>query len=122
MFEAVFFYSGSDAGNYFLDLKNGSGACGPGTPPQGDADVTFTLKDNDFHDMFDGRSSFFSNADTPHIWLDIFVIRQVEAGQRVHDGQAQASGRHGQSHEAGQAHVTDEEGVPHLQQQQLPLR
>ena len=46
--------SGSDAGSYYLDLKNGSGACGPGAPPD-TPDATFVMKDKDFHAMFAGE-------------------------------------------------------------------
>ncbi len=44
-----------DAGKWYIDLKNGSGAVGSGDPSSGAADVTFTLKDADFVDMFSGK-------------------------------------------------------------------
>jgi hypothetical protein len=36
-------------------LKNGSGSVGSGDPTTGAADVTFTLKDGDFINMFAGK-------------------------------------------------------------------
>jgi NAD(P)-dependent dehydrogenase (short-subunit alcohol dehydrogenase family) len=44
-----------DSGTWFIDLKNGSGSVGSGDPTTGAADVTFTLKDGDFIDMFAGK-------------------------------------------------------------------
>ena len=46
--------TGEESGKYFLDLKNGSGSCGSGDP-KSDPDVTFTLNDKDFQDMFKGK-------------------------------------------------------------------
>lgn len=36
-------------------MKNGAGSVGSGDPTTGAADVTFTLKDGDFIDMFAGK-------------------------------------------------------------------
>merc|ERR1712045_768143 len=44
----------SDAGKWYVDLKNGSGACGTGAAPS-EPDVTFRMKDNDFQKMFAGK-------------------------------------------------------------------
>ncbi len=43
--------SGNEAGQWFLDLKNGAGSCGKGEKA---ADVTFSMNDGDFHKMFSG--------------------------------------------------------------------
>ena len=48
-------FSGSKGGEWYLDLKNGSGAVGKG--PSSNADVTFSLSDSDFLDVFEGRVS-----------------------------------------------------------------
>ena len=45
---------GNESGKWFLDLKNGNGACGKGeasTP----ADSTFVMKDEHFQQMFAGN-------------------------------------------------------------------
>lgn len=39
---------------WFMDLKNGAGACGRGPPPQ-EADVRFTVSTADFGKMFSGK-------------------------------------------------------------------
>jgi len=44
----------SEAGQWYVDLKNGSGACGTGNAPS-EPDVTFTMKDKDFQKMFAGK-------------------------------------------------------------------
>jgi len=52
---AVFAFSiKDDKSEWFLDLKNGAGSCGPGQAPS-QADVTFTLKSADFGKMFSGK-------------------------------------------------------------------
>ena len=48
-------FAGSESGSWYIDLKNGSGSVGSGEPTQGKADVTFTLADNHFHEMFAGK-------------------------------------------------------------------
>jgi len=50
----AFDISGSDAGKWYVDLKNGAGACGTGDAPSA-PDVTFRMKDNDFQKMFAGK-------------------------------------------------------------------
>lgn len=50
----AFDISGSDAGKWYVDLKNGSGACGTGAAPS-EPDVTFVMKDNNFQKMFAGK-------------------------------------------------------------------
>ena len=49
----------SDAGNWYVDLKNGSGAIGTGEPAS-PADVTFTLNDQVFQDIFQGKVGYIS--------------------------------------------------------------
>lgn len=44
----------TDAGRYFVDLKNFPGGCGTATDDM-DADVTMTLNRDDFIEMFSGR-------------------------------------------------------------------
>ena len=44
----------SDAGTWYLDLKNSPGATGQGPPPQ-DAQCTMTLSPEDFGKMFAGK-------------------------------------------------------------------
>jgi len=52
---AVFAFSiKDDKSEWFLDLKNGAGSCGPGQAGS-QADVTFTLKSADFGKMFSGK-------------------------------------------------------------------
>ncbi|ALC45964.1 CG5590 [Drosophila busckii] len=46
--------SGDEQGTWFLDLKNGTGACGTGAPPAA-ADATLTMKSDHFFDMFSGK-------------------------------------------------------------------
>ena len=53
----MFFFIGSDAGKWYVDLKNGSGACGTGAAPS-EPDVTFVMKDNNFQKMFAGNFRF----------------------------------------------------------------
>ena len=48
-------FAGGDEGVWHLDLKNAPGASAIGEPPV-DADVTFSLKDADFHKMFEGST------------------------------------------------------------------
>ncbi|XP_068215482.1 hydroxysteroid dehydrogenase-like protein 2 [Palaemon carinicauda] len=49
----LFEVTGDEAGTWFLDLKNGSGACGRGDPPTS-ADVQFKMNSDNFHKMFTG--------------------------------------------------------------------
>jgi len=51
----AFDISGNEAGQWYVDLKNGSGACGTGSAPSGTPDVTFRMKDKDFQKMFAGK-------------------------------------------------------------------
>lgn len=53
--KAVFAFevSGDQAGKWYIDLKNGSGACGQGDPPT-TADATFVMDGNNFFKMFSG--------------------------------------------------------------------
>ncbi|EDV43876.1 uncharacterized protein Dana_GF16296 [Drosophila ananassae] len=54
--QAVFQFniSGSEQGTWFLDLKNGTGSCGSGTPPSA-PDATLSMNSNNFFDMFSGK-------------------------------------------------------------------
>jgi len=53
---AVFAFSISDDNTeWYLDLKNGAGACGAGKPAGGKADVTFTVNTANFGKMFAGK-------------------------------------------------------------------
>ncbi|XP_011191636.2 hydroxysteroid dehydrogenase-like protein 2 [Zeugodacus cucurbitae] len=45
---------GSEDGVWYLDLKNGEGACGKGVPNSA-PDATFTMKTENFFDMFAGK-------------------------------------------------------------------
>lgn len=49
----AFEVTGDEAGKWFIDLKNGSGACGKGDAP-GTPDATFTMDANNFFKMFSG--------------------------------------------------------------------
>lgn len=49
----AFEVTGDEAGSWFLDLKNGAGACGRGDPPT-TADVQFKMTSDNFHKMFTG--------------------------------------------------------------------
>jgi len=40
---------------FFVDLKNGSGSCGKGKPPKGNADVTLSMDKTTFMQMFTGK-------------------------------------------------------------------
>jgi len=40
---------------FFVDLKNGSGACGKGKPPKGNPDVTLTMEKDTFIQLFSGK-------------------------------------------------------------------
>lgn len=55
--KAVFAFdvTGDDAGKWFLDLKNGGGACGKGDPEGAKADCTMTMSSTDFTKMFSGK-------------------------------------------------------------------
>jgi len=46
--------TGKEAGQWFLDLKNGSGSCGRGEATAG-ADATFKMSSDDFLKMFGGK-------------------------------------------------------------------
>ncbi|XP_034486874.1 hydroxysteroid dehydrogenase-like protein 2 [Drosophila innubila] len=46
--------NGDEQGTWFLDLKNGTGACGTGVPPAA-PDATLTMNSNNFFDMFSGK-------------------------------------------------------------------
>ena len=52
----LFVISGDDTGVWFIDLKNGNGSVGKGEP-QNKADVTVTLKSENFQKMFAGKLS-----------------------------------------------------------------
>ncbi|XP_034662724.1 hydroxysteroid dehydrogenase-like protein 2 [Drosophila subobscura] len=54
--QAVFQFniSGAEEGIWYLDLKNGTGSCGSGTPPT-TPDSTLTMNSNNFFDMFSGK-------------------------------------------------------------------
>ena len=45
---------GEEEGTWFLDLKNGNGKCGMGTPTEA-PDATLTMKAQNFYDMFAGK-------------------------------------------------------------------
>jgi len=45
---------GADKGQWYLDLKNGSGSCGEGAAPNG-ADCEMSLDSEDFAKMFKGE-------------------------------------------------------------------
>ncbi|KAK8383121.1 hypothetical protein O3P69_011562 [Scylla paramamosain] len=53
--KAVFAFdvSGDEPGKWYIDLKNGSGACGQGDPPA-TPDATFVMNSNNFFKMFSG--------------------------------------------------------------------
>jgi putative sterol carrier protein len=53
----IYLFLGEDAGTWYLDLKNGSGALGQGAYPGGDPDCTMTLDSALFTDMFAGKAS-----------------------------------------------------------------
>ena len=44
-----------ESGPWYMDLKNGAGSAGQGHPSTGDPDVTMTLSDADFTQMFAGK-------------------------------------------------------------------
>ncbi|XP_022102793.1 hydroxysteroid dehydrogenase-like protein 2 [Acanthaster planci] len=46
---------GDEAGQWYLDLKNGAGSAGSGTPPEGSPDVTMRMDSVDFVKMFKGE-------------------------------------------------------------------
>ncbi|EDV91036.1 hydroxysteroid dehydrogenase-like protein 2 [Drosophila grimshawi] len=46
--------SGAKQDTWYLDLKNGAGACGTGTPPAA-PDATLTMNSTNFFDMFSGK-------------------------------------------------------------------
>ncbi|EFA09196.1 hydroxysteroid dehydrogenase-like protein 2 [Tribolium castaneum] len=54
--QAVFQFvvTGEEAGKWFVDLKNGSGACGRGDAPT-TPDATLTMDSKNFFDMFSGK-------------------------------------------------------------------
>ncbi|ROT61876.1 hypothetical protein C7M84_020311 [Penaeus vannamei] len=49
----AFDVTGDESGKWYLDLKNGSGACGRGDPPVA-ADATFSMNSSNFFKMFSG--------------------------------------------------------------------
>ena len=51
----MFCFIGKEAGQWYLDLKNGAGSCGAGVA-HCSPDVTMSLKDTDFTKMFSGTS------------------------------------------------------------------
>jgi hypothetical protein len=48
--------SGSESGDWYIDLKTGKGSAGQGKPPT-TADATLTMDSKDFFDMFSGNES-----------------------------------------------------------------
>jgi hypothetical protein len=46
--------SGSESGDWYIDLKTGKGSAGQGKPPSA-ADATLTMDSKDFFDMFSGK-------------------------------------------------------------------
>jgi hypothetical protein len=46
--------SGSESGDWYIDLKTGQGSAGQGKPPSA-ADATLTMDSKDFFDMFSGK-------------------------------------------------------------------
>ncbi len=46
---------GNESGSWYVDLKNGSGSCGVGNPST-KPDVTLSLNDDVFHQMFQGKT------------------------------------------------------------------
>jgi hypothetical protein len=48
--------SGSESGDWYIDLKTGKGSTGQGKPPTA-ADATLTMDSKDFFDMFSGNES-----------------------------------------------------------------
>ena len=53
----MFCFLGKEAGQWYLDLKNGAGSCGAGVA-HCSPDVTMSLKDTDFTKMFSGTSNY----------------------------------------------------------------
>lgn len=45
----------SDGNTWYLDLKNGDGACGIGEPPNAQADAVLSMKSQNFSDLFNGK-------------------------------------------------------------------
>ena len=58
-----FFILGNDEGVWHMDLKNAPGSSGVGEP-KATTDVTFSLKDTDFHKMFEGKQNYLVIART----------------------------------------------------------
>lgn len=54
--QAVFAFevTGNEAGKWYIDLKTGNGACGPGEPSVA-ADTTLTMDSQNFFNMFSGK-------------------------------------------------------------------
>ncbi|KAF7286115.1 hydroxysteroid dehydrogenase like 2 [Rhynchophorus ferrugineus] len=54
--QAVFAFvvTGDEAGKWYIDLKNGNGACGQGEPPSA-PDATLTMDSKNFFNMFSGK-------------------------------------------------------------------
>lgn len=46
---------GSDAGSWYIDLKNDKGGCGKGEAPGGAPDCTMTCNSDKFVEMFSGK-------------------------------------------------------------------
>jgi hypothetical protein len=46
--------SGSESGDWYVDLKTGEGSAGRGKPPSA-ADAVLTMDSKDFFDMFSGN-------------------------------------------------------------------
>ena len=60
---------GNESGSWYVDLKNGSGSCGEGNPTS-KPDVTFSLNDDVFHEMFQGQDFIFT--------VFGFILMQIE--------------------------------------------
>lgn len=45
--------TGSESGDWFLDLRSGKGSCGQGSPDK--ADAVLTMDSKNFFDMFNGK-------------------------------------------------------------------
>jgi hypothetical protein len=50
----LWFLSGSESGDWYIDLKTGKGSAGQGKPPSA-ADAVLTMDSKDFFDMFSGN-------------------------------------------------------------------
>ena len=87
---------GADAGTWYLNLKTGSGSVGSGSAPT-QADVSFTMKDADFQQMFAGETLTFALNDDHFYHTSKFFVGKLKPTAAFMSGKMKLKGDMGKA-------------------------